>query len=724
MNFPFVKQTDSKLCGLACLSAICKYYGKNHSIYSLTKICDIHPEGISLLSLSKIAQSLGFETLCVSIPYSKLEYIDKPCVLHWDQNHYVILYKANPQRDKYYICNPSKGKCVVSKSDLVNHWLCASENSPVLLLEPTKDFYDSKGEEPKNTASLSIIFEYLKTYKKYLFQLSIGLLFTSCIQFVFPFLTQTIVDVGIRNRSFNILWLILVGWIVIVLAKTLTEVIRKWLLLHITMRVNVTLISDFFVKLMNLPMDFFESRTIGDLTYRVSDHNRVQSFLTNQLLNSIFSIVSILVFSIILSVYNVSIFLIFLLGSIGYVVWVAIFMRKRKIIDYEIFEIESLNQSKIYQLLASIQEVKLQGCKRRRRWEWEDIQSELFSVNQKALRLQQIEESGSVFITEIKNIIITVLSASLVISGQLSIGEMMAILFIIGQLNSPLDQIMGVLYSFQDMKISLERINEIHMRNDEAICTGSSTTIADGKISFKNVSFKYDKYSPKYALKDISVFFPPNKVTAIVGSSGSGKTTLIKLILGYFQRIEGEIEIDNANINSFDIDWLRSQFGVVMQDGYIFTESIARNIAVGDGDMDWDRLLQAANIANVHSFVNQLPLGYNTIIGKEGCGLSQGQKQRILIARAIYKNPRYLILDEATNSLDATNERIIVENLSKISSGKTVVIIAHRLSTVRNADKIIVLNDGQIVETGTHNYLISQQGHYYQLIKNQLELSE
>lgn len=471
-------------------------------------------------------------------------------------------------------------------------------------------------------------------------------------------------------------------------------------------------------------MSFFESRTIGDLTQRVGDHNRVQSFLTDQLLSSIFSIVSLLVFSIILCIYNIPIFLIFLSGSAIYVIWIIVYMKRRKIIDYEMFEIESINQSKTYQLLASMQEIKLQGCKKRRRWEWEDIQSDLFSVNQKALRLQQIEGSGSIFITEIKNIIITIFSASLVISNQLSIGEMMAISFIIGQLNSPLDQLMGILYSFQDMKISLERINEVHLLKNEDISRGKSNEINDGGIRFTDVCFKYDKHSPKYALKDISINFPSNKVTAIVGSSGSGKTTMIKLILGYYSLMNGNIFIDDENINGFDIDWLRSQFGVVMQDGYIFSESIARNIAVDDNDIDWERLHQAAQMANIQIFIESLPLGYNTIIGEEGCGLSQGQKQRILIARAIYKNPKFLILDEATNSLDATNERIIVENLSKYTEGKTVIIIAHRLSTVKNADKIVVLDNGKIVETGTHHNLINDKGYYYQLIKNQLELSE
>ena len=724
MKFPFIKQTDSKLCGLACIASICKYYGETYSINFLSRLCDIHPEGISLLSLSKAANHLGLDTLCVSIPYSKLMFAELPCILHWNQNHYVVLYKIDKKKELFYICDPAKGKYKIDKVKLIEHWMSASDNAPAMLLEPSNDFGKIVNEERSKRSSFTIIINYLRTYRKYIAQLASGLLFTSCLQFVFPFLTQIIVDYGIPNKNLNLLWLVLVGWIVIVLAKTLTEIIRKWLLLHITMRVNVSLISDFIVKLMSLPMNYFESRTIGDLTQRVSDHNRVQSFLTSQLLGSFFSLVSFLVFSSILFIYNKIIFLIFILGSTLYAVWAFLFLNKRKLIDYEIFEVESLNQSKTYQILASIQEIKLQNCKVRRRWEWEDIQSDLFYIQQKALRLQQIEESGAIMITEIKNIFITIISASLVISNNLTVGEMMAILFIIGQLNSPLSQMIGLIYSFQDMKISLERINEIHFRENESNGHGTLTHMENSSIIFNNVSFKYDKYFPAYTLEDISLELETGKVTAIVGMSGSGKTTIVKMILGYYKTDTGEILVSNNPIDNYEIDWFRTQFGVVMQDGFIFTESIARNIAIDDSEIDWNRLEYAVSIANIKEYIDNLPLGYNTIIGKEGTGLSQGQKQRILIARAVYKDPKFLILDEATNSLDATNERIIVENLSQFCKGKSVLIIAHRLSTVKNADKIVVLDRGRIVEVGNHSSLISKKGFYFNLVKNQLDIAD
>ncbi len=723
-RFPFVRQSDSKLCGLACLASICKYYGKHISLGFLSRYCDIQPEGISMLSLSKTAQSLGFGKLCVSIPYSKLTCIDSPCILHWNQNHYVVLYRINKNKEIFFICDPAKGKYKLCKKDLINHWLGISEKGAVLLLEPNSDFKNIQDFDEEKHSSLSIIAEYLHAYRGYLVQLTIGLLFTSCLQFVFPFLTQSVVDIGIHNRNINLLWMIMIGWLIIVFAKTLTEVIRRWLMLHITMRVNVSLISEFFIKLMELPMQFFESRTIGDLTQRVGDHNRIQSFLTTQLLDSFFSVLTFFIFGVILFIYNLKVFLIFLTGSSLYALWIMFFLDKRKIIDYEIFELEAINQSKTYQFLSSIQEIKIQNCKKRRRWEWEDIQSDLFLIKQKALRLQQIQESGGVFFTEVKNIVIIVMSAILVMNHQLSIGEMMAIMFIVGQLNAPLDQIMGLVYSFQDMKISLERINEVYDKEDESAQGGSLQNIESSDILLSHVSFKYDRHSPKFAVENISCIFEANKVTAIVGHSGSGKTTLVKLILGYYNNIEGEILVSGKNVKFYNVDWLRSCFGVVMQDGFIFTESIARNIAIDDNDIDWDKLYLATEIANIRNYIEGLPLGYNTIIGKEGTGLSQGQKQRILIARAIYKNPMFLILDEATNALDATNELSIVENLAKYYKGKTVIVVAHRLSTVKNADRIIVMDHGRIVESGNHNELISQKGYYYKLIKNQLELSK
>ncbi len=678
-----------------------------------------------MLSLSRAAQRLGFDTMCVSIPLEKLFQCDLPAVLHWNQNHYVVLYKTDRAKGLFYICDPGKGLLRFDTEEFTKHWLGESEKGIAMMLEPTAEFATVNDDDERGLSSYGIVLNYIRKYRSHLLQIFLGLLFACALQLVLPFLTQTIVDVGIRQKQIHIIWLVLAGELLIVVGKTLADFIRRWLLLHITMRVNVTLVSDFFIKLMSLPMSFFESKTIGDLTQRISDHNRVQSFLTNQFLGSAFSVLTLLVFSVVLFLYSRIIFLVFAIGSVLYAAWIITFLRRRKVIDYELFEVEAVNQSKTYQMLNSMQEIKLQDCRKRRRWDWEDTQADLFTVQQKSLKLQQTQEAGAVFINEIKNIFITVLSATFVIDGNLTLGGMMAIQYIIGQLTSPVEQLMGVAYSFQDMRISLERINEVHNATREKDLQGCVSELKEPRgIEFTNVCFKYDEYSPLYTLRDVTFCIPKGKVTAIVGASGSGKTTLVKLMLGYYPCLSGEITIDGTSIRDYDLDWWRRQCGVVMQDGYIFSESIARNIAVDDNEIDWERLRYACRIANIEGYINRLPLKYETIIGHEGTGLSQGQKQRILIARAVYKNPSYIFLDEATNSLDATNELIIVENLSRYYEGKTVTIVAHRLSTVKNADQIIVVENGAITEIGTHDELTAKAGAYYNLIKNQLELGK
>ena len=503
-----------------------------------------------------------------------------------------------------------------------------------------------------------------------------------------------------------------------------TDFIRRWILLHISMRINISLVSDFFIKLLKLPMPFFDTKLTGDLMQRMNDHNRVEKFLTTQMLNVTFSLLSFIVFGCVLLGYNIFIFLIFLTGSILYGIWIAIFLKKRKLLDYELFEKQAMNNNKTYQFITSMQEIKLQNCEQRRRWEWEDVQADLFQVNMKSLKLQQTQEAGSIFINEVKNIIITVLAATAVIHGQMTLGMMLAVQYIIGQLNAPVEQLMNFLYSLQDVKISLERINEIHeMENEENNKEAlNAFHDRDKSLSFKNADFKYDPHNPNKTLDGINITIPEGKVTAIVGTSGSGKTTMIKLLLGYYPLLAGEITIGSTDLQKYNLKWWRKHCGVVMQDGVIFSESIARNIAVDDGEIDKERLLQAARIACIDNYIHSLPLKYNTLIGQDGIGLSQGQKQRILIARAVYKNPDYIFLDEATNALDANNERAIVENLMEFYKGKTVVIVAHRLSTVKNADQLIVIESGKIIETGTHTALIDRQGAYYHLVKNQLEL--
>ena len=712
-------------CGIACLQMICSYYHKEYTLERLANCCFATTEGVSLLGISEAARKLGLNTTCGRMTIGQLAQVPLPCILHWNQNHFVVLYKIRRGKT-FYIADPGKGKIRYTKEEFKSHWISTTsqgeEKGVAMFLEPTAEF--GKGEEAEGIHSFRFLMGYLKQYRRYFVQIALGLLVGSLLQLILPFLTQAIVDLGIKHRDIQLIWLILLGELMIVIGRTSTDFIRRWLLLHISMRINISLVSDFFIKLLKLPMSFFDTKLMGDLLQRMNDHSRVQSFLTNQTLSVMFTTLSFLIFGIILAYYNLSIFAVFLAGSALYGIWIATFLRRRKVLDYELFEKQAINQNKTYQFITSMQEIKLQDCERRRRWEWEDVQADLFGGQMKSLKLQQTQEAGSIFINEVKNIVITVLAATAVIHGQMTLGMMLAVQYIIGQLNSPVEQLMSFIYSLQDVKISLERINEVHAAKNEE--SGKDTKEGfpseDRSIGIEGIGFKYDPHALRNTLEGISFHIPAGKVTAIVGASGSGKTTLVKLMLGYYPVMKGRITIGGEDINGYNLKWWRRQCGVVMQDGVIFSESIARNIAVDDGEVDVGRLEQAARIANIHDYVMSLPLKYNTLIGRDGVGLSQGQKQRILIARAVYKNPSFIFLDEATNALDAKNERAIVENLDRFYQGRTVVVVAHRLSTVKNADQIIVLDNGKVVETGNHASLIEKQGAYYNLVKNQLEL--
>ena len=714
-------------CGIACLQMICSYYHKEYTLERLANCCFATTEGVSLLGISEAARKLGLNTTCGRMTIGQLAQVPLPCILHWNQNHFVVLYKIRRGKT-FYIADPGKGKIRYSREEFRQHWISTTsqgeEKGVAMFLEPTAEFGKLKGEEAEGIHSFRFLMGYLKQYRRYFVQIALGLLVGSLLQLILPFLTQAIVDLGIKHRDIQLIWLILLGELMIVIGRTSTDFIRRWLLLHISMRINISLVSDFFIKLLKLPMSFFDTKLMGDLLQRMNDHSRVQSFLTNQTLSVMFTTLSFLIFGIILAYYNLSIFAVFLAGSALYGIWIATFLRRRKVLDYELFEKQAINQNKTYQFITSMQEIKLQDCERRRRWEWEDVQADLFGVQMKSLKLQQTQEAGSIFINEVKNIVITVLAATAVIHGQMTLGMMLAVQYIIGQLNSPVEQLMSFIYSLQDVKISLERINEVHAAKNEE--SGKDTKEGfpseDRSIGIEGIGFKYDPHALRNTLEGISFHIPAGKVTAIVGASGSGKTTLVKLMLGYYPVMKGRITIGGEDINGYNLKWWRRQCGVVMQDGVIFSESIARNIAVDDGEVDVGRLEQAARIANIHDYVMSLPLKYNTLIGRDGVGLSQGQKQRILIARAVYKHPSFIFLDEATNALDAKNERAIVENLDRFYQGRTVVVVAHRLSTVKNADQIIVLDNGKVVETGNHASLIEKQGAYYNLVKNQLEL--
>lgn len=727
MRFHFVKQLDAMQCGVACLAMICKFYKKAYSIETLSKICGVSTEGVSLLAIKTTAEKIGFHSIYGKTTIEQLVNISQPCILHWNQNHFVVLYKVKNKK-KFYIADPGKGLICYSLENFKRHWVSSISNGEVkgivMFLEPSETFLkeNTVGEQVKKR-SFNFLFGYILQYRKYFIQIILGLLLGCLLQLIMPFLTQAIVDIGIKYNNISFIWLVLLGELMIVTGRTATDFIRRWLLLHISMRINISLVSDFFIKLLKLPMAFFDTKLMGDLLQRIEDHSRVQSFLTGQVLNVVFTFLSFIIFGVVLFIYNKIIFGVFIMGSIIYGLWISSFLQRRKVLDYEIFEQQAINQNKTYQFITSMQEIKLQNCEQRRRWEWEDTQADLFGVQMKSLKLQQTQEAGSIFINEVKNILITVSAATAVINGQITLGAMLAIQYIVGQLNSPVEQFMSFIYSLQDVKISLERINEIHEgKNEESTENQAKVFDAEKSIKIENIDFKYDPHALKKTLDGVSFNIPEGKVTAIVGASGSGKTTLIKLMLGYYPVMAGSISIAGRNINEYNLKWWRCHCGVVMQDGVIFSESIARNIAVDDGEVDVIRLEKAASIANIHDYVMGLPLKYNTIIGRDGIGLSQGQKQRILIARAVYKNPDFIFLDEATNALDAKNERAIVENLDEFYKGRTVVVVAHRLSTVKNADQIIVVDGGKIVETGNHTSLIEKRGVYFNLVKNQLEL--
>ncbi|MCD0464131.1 peptidase domain-containing ABC transporter [Flavobacterium sp. ENC] len=726
-KFTNYKQADFKDCGPTCLKIIAKHYGKTIHIQELRDHSETTREGSNLLFLSDAAEKIGFRTLGVKLSPERLEEAPLPCVLHWNQNHYVVLYKI--KRGIYYISDPAFGLIEYNKEDFIKFWIGnnADESTPegiALLIEATPKFFQTDfDKEENNSFGFGLLSQYVLRYKSFLIQLSVGLLASSLLQLIFPFLTQSIVDIGIQNQNIHFIYLILFAQLFLFAGRIGLELIRSWILLHLSTRINISLISDFFIKLMNLPISFFDVRMTGDIMQRINDHRRIERILTTSSLNVLFSVINMFVMGGVLAYFNLKIFFVFFAGSVLYFVWITLFLKRREILDYKRFAEVSQEQSKVMELINGMQEIKLHNAEKQKRWGWEYVQARLFRVSIKGLVLEQTQTIGSSVINELKNIFIIFLSAKLVIDGSITLGMMLAISSIVGSLNGPITQLIEFVRELQDAKISLARLSEIHNKEDETQQEAQQTTEVpfNADLEIKNVSYRY-LGSDIPVLDDLSLVIPANKVTAIVGVSGSGKTTLMKLLLKFYEPEKGEVTIGSLQLKNISQKAWRANIGAVMQEGFIFSDTIANNIAIGVDRVNKERLVYAADVANIKEYISSLPLGYNTKIGAEGLGMSTGQKQRLLIARAVYKNPEILFFDEATSALDANNEKEIMRKLDIFFKDKTVVVIAHRLSTVMNADQIVVLDKGKIIEIGSHSALVEQKGNYFELVRNQLQL--
>lgn len=730
-SFPNYLQLDAMDCGPACLRIIAKYYGRSYSLQTLRDKSFITRQGVSMLGISDAAESIGFRTQGLRITLSRLiEDMPLPCILHWNQNHFVVCYEIRGKEGNHYfrISDPARGKYKIDEQGFRKCWCSTKDGNEeagtALALSPSPEFYEHEDERMGGNRNIGYFFRYLFPYKSQLLQLVIGIMLGSIFSLILPFLTQAVVDQGINNNNLNLITLILVAQLVLSVTQTGVSFIQSWITLHMNTRISITLISDFLMKLMKLPLHFFDSKNIGDIMQRIGDHSRIQAFMTGNALTTFFSLFNFIVFAFILVYYDVQILLVFIVGNTLYVLWIVFFMRYRRRLDNARFTQSSVNQSNMVQMITGMQEIKLNNCEKQQRWLWESIQVKLFKISIKSTALGQYQQIGSIFFSRTTGLLISYISARAVIEGEITLGMMMSVSYIIGQLSAPVGQIIGFAQSLQDAKISLERLNEIHNREDEEQNRDEriNEIPESGSLRLDGVCFSYDGSDREYILKDINIEIPRHKVTAIVGASGSGKTTIIKLLLGFYNPNKGSLKIGNVDLKDINPHLWRHSTGAVMQDGFIFSDTIARNIALGTDAIDRERLYHAVEAACIRDFIESLPLKYNTRIGMEGNGISQGQKQRILIARAIYKNPEFLFFDEATNALDANNERAIMDNLNGFYKGKTVVVVAHRLSTVQNADNIIVLDNGAVAEEGTHSELSKLKGIYYKLVKNQLEL--
>lgn len=735
MKFVLYNQMYAMDCGPACLKMIVRHYGGDYSLEYLRSKCYMTRDGVSMLGISEAAESIGMRTQGVRITWNQLRgSVRLPCIVHWNQIHFVVVYQIKKRRNGTYtvfVADPSGGLLEYDQNLFMQCWTGSKhwDDHTIgigLLMEPTPAFYQQQNEKEGSALSFRGMLGYLHPYRRYMFQIFLGLLTGSLISLVFPFLTQAMVDTGIGSRNMHFILLILFAQLMLTIGQAANELIRNWLMLHVTTRIGITLISDFLSKMMRLPIAFFDTKRIGDILQRIGDSNRIQTFLTGSLISITMAVITFVVYSLVMASYSGFILAIFLFGSLLYIGWILLFLKKRRKLDYMRFQEAAANQANLVQLVSGMQDIKLNNCEKQKRWGWERIQAKLYKISVRGLVLGQTQEIGGLFINQTKNILISFGAADAVINGQMTLGMMMAMQYIVGQLNAPITQLIGFIRATQDAKLSLERLNEIHSQNDEEPNGEVKITDipSDKSLRFQDVVFQYEGPNSEKVLDRINLTIEAHKVTAIVGSSGSGKTTLLKLMLGFYSPVAGRVLLGDTPLARYSNSQWRRNCGVVMQEGYIFSDTIACNIAVSDEIPDMERVREAARIGNIDTFIDSLPMGYQTKIGADGQGLSSGQKQRLLIARAAYKNAQYLIFDEATNALDANNEREILDKLTRFFRGKTVVVVAHRLSTVKNADKIVVLDRGRIVEEGTHQELVQRKGYYFNLVKNQLDLDQ
>ncbi len=756
-------------CGPACLRMVAKHYGRHFTAQSLRERAELSKEGVSLLGIAEAAEAIGFRSLGVQISFEKLiREVQLPCIVHWQQNHFVVVYDIRPDdhwmrnvfggfrpsapaevpllasssvefgpvtpiltaipRSTVYVADPAQGLLTYTAEEFCGGWFSAHTGGQLtgiaLLLEPTPALHQHEDEAVTDGKySFGRVLNYLAQHRGLLVQLLLGLAASSGLQLLVPFLTQSVVDVGVNTQNIPFIYLVLGAQLMLMAGRLSVEFIQSRLLLHVSTRVNLSILSDFLSKLLRLPLSFFDTKNFGDLMQRIGDHQRIESFVTGQALTLPFAIANIVLLSVVVAFYSMSIFGIYVAANLLYAGWIVSFLRSRRKLDTRRFALSAKSQSSLVQLIQGMQEIKLAGAERPSRWAWERLQASLFRQQLQSLTLNQLQQIGAFVLNDGKNILITCLAAQAVIKGQMTLGAMLAMQQLIGQLNGPVSQLIGFSQGFQDAKMSLERLNEVHaLADEEPTDQPRLHELPEASLSLRDLSFRYPGAGNEPVLRGLDLHIPQGKTTAIVGMSGSGKTTLLKLLLKFYDPTAGEIRLGDAALRHVSHASWRAQCGVVMQDGYLFSDTIARNIAVGVERIDAQRLAHAVRVANLREFVDALPTGLHTKIGAEGTGISQGQRQRILIARAVYKNPRFILFDEATNALDATNEAVIMRNLAEFFHGRTVVVVAHRLSTVCHADQIVVLDKGQLTEAGTHAELVARRGAYWQLVKNQLEL--